>query len=189
MDEFIIPFLTGTATKLYDDVNDQKLFGKYPIIIEILKSFLVSLNTLFLSSDFEISLLHLIVLPTCFLAGQIDNVFWKSLVPLPIFTTLYSTKYIQHFDLTQGIKFIIFSIITIISILLESLYFPEEFSTKKILFRIFLILILNIVLIFLKNSFIRKMLIFGIGYFVVSIVFQFYLLYNDNDENKDTIRF
>lgn len=189
MDEFIIPFLTGSITKLYDDINDQNLAEQYPIVLEVLKSFLVAFNTMFLSADFQISVLHLIVLPTCFLAGQIDNLFWKSLVALPIFTTLYSAKNITQFDLYETIKFIMFSIITVVSILLESIYFPEEVSTKKILFRSVLILVLNIILIFLKNQFIRKMLIFGIGYFVVSIIFQFYLLYSNNDENKDTTRF
>lgn len=189
MDEFIVPFLTGSFLKIYDDVNDQKLFKSTPIVEEILKSAVVALNTLFLASDFQVSLLHLIIVPTCFLVGQIDNIFWKSLIPLPFLTTAYSMKNIGGVDVSYMIQFILFSIVSVVTILLESMYFPEEFSSRKIAYRTFFILSINILLIFIKNQFIRKMLIFGIGYFTVSIIFQFYLLYIDNDESKDTIRF
>jgi hypothetical protein len=140
----------------------------------------VIFSTLYLASDFQVSLYHCIVLSTCYIVDQIDNNFWKSLLLLPIITMLYSGYEAGPFYVSDIFQFIIFSCLTFIVILTESNYFPEEASDNKIISRLLLIIILMPIYYLWPNSFIRKIFTFGIGYCLVSIVSQTESLYPKN---------
>jgi len=171
--ENVISALAGVFIKLVDEVYDTKIQE-----LENSKEYIITLctffNSLFLYNNIDISLLHiLIIIPLCAYSSQIDNVYWKTLIPIPFITFLLKIQSLEYTGIME--KLVVF-ILTVLYIPTEQYLFPEETSVKKIISRVFLIAIL-IFLIYATDSlsskaFIHSLLYYGIGYMTVSVVFK-----------------
>ena len=173
--ENVISLVAGVFVKLVDEVYDTKIEQ-----LENSKEYIISLctffNSLFLYNNIDVSLLHiLIIIPVCLYSGKIDNVYWKTLIPIPFITSLLK---IQTFQYTGIMEKLAVFIVAAIYIPTEQYLFPEETSVKKIISRVFLIII-HIFLIYATDSlsskaFIHSLLYYAIGYFTVSLIIKIF---------------
>lgn len=172
MESVIIPVVSGVLTKLYDDYEDMKIFNRSNLNIEILKTLFISFSAIFLMGDIQVSLLHTVIVPTAYFIGEIDNDFWKSLAIIPFITSFLLIHKLTYTGIQPIIQFFLFCFITVLLLWIESKSIPEECSIRKLTVRCISVLVLSITSIFTKNQFIRKMMLYGIGYFIVSTINQ-----------------
>jgi hypothetical protein len=179
----LFPFLTGFTGKIIDEIDDQKL-NSSPILKEILKSLNICLFTLTCNNDFLFSFSTLIL--SVFGAG-IDTEYWKSFIVISILLSIINYSQIDNFPLLLFILLLI-----IISTRIEDNSFPEEYSTKKLLSRIFGLVCIavlyflptilkknNIVINTTDINYIRKLILIALGGLTISICFQLYYLFNN----------
>ena len=124
-----------------------------------------------------ISLLFIIaVIPFCFNVKQIDTDYWWTLLPIPFLTFLFKINTLEYIGVHDIIQKIVFLISTILFITGESLLFPEETSTSKIIARgsliIGFIFIIYITLLWSSSMFFKSIGLFVIGYCTTSILFK-----------------
>lgn len=187
--EYIVSFLTGTLIKLYDDLTDLNIVTKYE---EFIKTSIIVFFTIFLLNDVSLSILFLLgIMPATWLAGGLDNLFWKQVSIIPIITTSVSLHKIEYGGLFDLLQRLIFIGAAFVGTFLEAHIFEEEVSPRKAIGRVLLIVFLVCLTIMTNNlsakRFIHSLLFASIGYFVVSIIFQFYLLSNEKyDENHSS---
>ena len=130
-----IGLLAGSFFKLADELFDTQ--NKYLVeYSEYIKTGCIVFMTLFFILNVEQSLLFIIsFIPVCYSLNQIDNDFWKSMIPIPFLTlalTVQNLKYLGFTDLLE--KFSVIVLFGIICILEDKL-FPEETSQEKTMFR------------------------------------------------------
>ncbi len=156
----------GVTLKVYDDILDLHL--KSPEVVnEILKSFMIFCFTLLAAKDFMFSLTVFIIILTSSSVGGVDDPFWIAFGCIALCMTIMTLQKPAHF--TVSLYYITLFILTL---LLESKYFPEETSTRKTQSRIVmcLIAIVALYLPILDIPYIKKLSIFVVGYFGTSIV-------------------
>lgn len=139
--DIINPLILGIIAKLYDDIIDMNM-NVSPIIVEILQSVLILFFTLTSLNDFYFSLACFI---TAMFNSGFDNPFWKSIIVVCAIITIIN---LPHIGKNAFIK-ICLTIVVIVCILfialLEDRKFPEEVSSKKIFFRVLLVIIFGII--------------------------------------------
>jgi hypothetical protein len=176
----IIPFFIGFTGKIIDEVDDQKL-NFDPLFKETLKSLNVCLFTLTSKNDFLFAFSTLIL--SLFGAG-IDTYYWKSFIAISILLSIIYYTSVDNWPL-----FILVLSLIILSTRIEENSFPEEYSVKKLLSRIFGLLCIGLfyfVPTILKKydislnttdvNYIRKLILIALGGLLASIVFQLYFL-------------
>lgn len=175
--EHLFAFLGGVTNKLYDDLHDNGLIT--PSTQEILKGSQWMLLTLLSHSDFNFTLINYIINGL----NAINNheawkyPYEKALLILYPFLLIISYRTMSSFSIYDGL-----CILILISVLaLEPLIIKEEYSYRKLFMRIF-ISISTIIGIFIGINFgisnsILKLLIYSLGYALVSSCFQAYLLF------------
>lgn len=179
--ENIFPFLIGASGKIIDEIDDNKIHIN-SLVYESLKSINICFYTVSCKDDFLFSFSTFIL--SLFGAG-IDTIFWKSFVFIGLFLSIIYLSPIDNWPL-----FIAIILLIIVSTQFEENKFPEEFSIKKLISRIFglccLILILSLPHILKKYdiifsttniNYIRKLILIAIGGLVVSIISQIYFLW------------
>jgi hypothetical protein len=183
--EDIFPFLIGFSGKIIDDNDDQKL-NLNQVLIQSLQSLNVCLFTLTSKDDFLFSFSTLIL--SIFGAG-VDTYYWKSFILISIFLSIHYFSPVDNWPL-----FILIITVIIISTHLEENSFPEEYSIKKLISRVLGLIVFSGVLILppilLKKydivistpniTYIRKLILIGLGGIVDSIFSQLFFLFYSN---------
>jgi hypothetical protein len=193
----IIPLFAGIFMKIVDEIEDVNILN-----LKEYKEYFYTLCTLFLSlalyDDIFVSIYWIIVIIPCYFLKQIDNLYWKTMIPLPFITFLLkinSLQYINTHDIIQQLCVVFWFVFGTAG---EAILFPEENSTNKIIIRVSMIIILileNYLLYLLSSmsflqgyvtythssvSFLQSISMFGIGYFIVSIISK--TLFTDETE-------
>lgn len=179
--EDLFSFLIGATGKIIDEIDDNKLRIN-SLFYESLKSMNICFYTVSCKDDFLFSFSTFIL--SLFGAG-IDTIFWKSFVFIGLFLSIIYLSPIDNWPL-----FIAIILLIIVSTQFEENKFPEEFSIKKLISRIFglfgLILILSLPHILKKYdivfnttniNYIRKLILIALGGLSVSIISQIYFLF------------
>lgn len=181
-------FLLGAIIKIYDDMvdNNIKEFNLYKEFFQMpiyILTFQVLLNNLLLS--FFVVLAY-IGTPWKDLA---DDKFWLSLGVMVGGIFLYNLYGIfnvnnwlelpQHFlsYATNSHTYVItlIALVYILGVYVESRNVTEEYSVRKLLSRILVLIIAIISYYFIPNQSIRQGIIIGSGYIFASILSQLYL--------------
>jgi hypothetical protein len=200
---YTFSFLFGVIIKIYDDLNDNKLFKYYDFlkknkkyINNILQCLIVGCLTVLSFQDFmfcfDFTIMNIIFF-------SIDrNAFSESyefsgliMISMLCLFLFFISKQKVTLDLFN--KFLIISIISITLLFID--YFilnNAEYGLVKLILRFITLinLIILIVTLFIFNlnkiNIISKNLIlFGIGYLFTSCIFQFLLLYMKNKKIKN----
>jgi len=143
--------LLGVLLKLCDDVFD-KTISVSPVVEETLKALLVVVFVLVSAGDFYIACGVFFLL---LLNAKTDTAFWKAMIPVA--AVLMVLNYSN--DIHIGPLFVYLSAIAAV-LYMEDKAFPEETSTKKILFRVFIVGAFSVIL---ANGYIKH---FTPGYLV-----------------------
>ena len=180
----IFPFLVGFSGKIIDEIDDQNL-NINQLFVHSLKSLNISLFTLTSINDFLFSFSTLIL--SLFGAG-VDTLYWKSFI---IISIVLSILYFSPIDNLPLFIFIVIAII--VSTHIEENKFPEEHSFKKLLSRVLGLIVFSGILLlprFLKKydivisttniTYIRKLILIGLGGLIASVFFQIYFLFFTN---------
>ena len=135
--------LLGVLIKLCDDVFD-KTISVSPVLEETLKALLVVFLVLVSSGDFYFAtgVFTLLVLNP-----KTDTAFWKAMIPVSGALMVMNYANESHFGI-----FVAGLALVAVILHVEDTTFPEEVSTKKILFRVTLV---GILLVMLMNGFIK----------------------------------
>jgi hypothetical protein len=176
------PICFGALSKVYDDILDMSI-SHDPIIIHLLQSFIIVFLTLTSYHDFYFSFSFLFI--SMFCVG-IDHPFWKSFLPVMIILFIASLPYREDVSWTNIGIAIGATITFLISAYMEDVYFPEEYSWKK-LFARGLIASCCLVATYFVDIFIppcgvestKKVYYIVFGYFLTSVIIQFYYLLTD----------
>ena len=153
----LFPLLIGITGKIYDDIEDQHIIIN-PLITESLKSINLLFYTLTSKSDFMFSLSTLILAA---IGAGIDNLFWKSFI---FIATVLSFISFLSFTSTNWRFFLVMITIFLIFTHIEERAFPEEYSIKKLISRIFGVIIFAAIYFIPSSYYIQK--IFGNEYYI-----------------------
>lgn len=170
--------LLGILTKVFDDIVDRHQAIE-DLTLSTLQSLIIMLYTLVGWNDvyFMYSCLFVIVLNSGF-----DHPFWNSFLPVTL--VLFGVGLSERGD--WFLPKLLFSTISVIGILsiayIEELYFPEEYSLRKIISRVmtlivFIVWLWVIPVLPLPAFFIvplEKTLYIMSGYMFTSVVLQTY---------------
>jgi hypothetical protein len=187
--ENTIGFIAGSLFKLVDEISDNPFpeFNTYKDYIQTLCTVFV---TLWLFNDIYTSIaLIIIIIPVCFYVNQIDTVYWKTLLAIPFITLLLQYNTLEYKGLHDTLGKLAVYFFLFIGILIEDKMFPEEKSTNKTISRVVALCLFIWILYFTNDMpakpFIHSIVIFMIGYFTTSILFQTFVLPSDNNLNID----
>jgi len=180
----IISLVAGILFKVVDEIEDThiQIAEEYKYILKFLFTIFVFLclyNNVLLSL-----ILVVFMIPVCFYVKQVDTVFWKSIISIPIITLILRINLLQIYTKYDMMHLIIYYLpIQLIFALMEARMFPEETSEQKTIARIYIIFTLLIALLlapYVLSSlhtvsskyieFIMTGLIILIGYFSTSII-------------------
>lgn len=139
----IFPIGLGIITKLYDDAVDIDL-GISDVIIESLKSLMIALLVFTTGHDFYLAFSFLIV--SLFNSG-FDNPFWKSITPVALLLTLYTSPYMGDNPIYKIATCLVMIVGVLILAMFEDRLFSEEVSIEKIGSRILICIGLGLMLI------------------------------------------
>ena len=184
----IFAFLGGVSAKLYDDLHDNNMIS--PSIQELLKGSQWMLLTLLSHSDFNFTSINYIMnlLNATSNPEGYKPPYEKSLLilyPLLLLISYHTMKSFSLFD-------IVYILMLMIGMAVEPLIITEEFSYKKLCTRVILTINMCIgIYIGLKygiSTSIIKILMYMVGYFLVSSFFQAYLVYTNSSETTSSVK-
>ena len=202
-------FLVGVIMKLYDDLNDNNLFEYFNILKEkdYINHFLIGVFYICLTiSAFKPPVLclgyNLFFVANMFYDKKaFDNPFEFTCLIISILLTLYllffenligntfdvlKKIYVILCDKNKYIYLITFTIIDIIITYIEYLLLNNEYSYKKLILRILFLTTTIILFVITKNilpNIIIYSLLYLIGYYLISCIFQVILIRKDKIEN------
>lgn len=171
MNNNFIGFLLGNCIKIVDDHYDLDIYDKKIInLVKLLGLFLLIYWNLL---GFEYNLIFILEIIICYLANQIDTDFYKKvsflIIVFFIFYLLLNKKniFVNSFN---PLNLLIYFILALIIIIIESKIFKEEASCFKLISRLFVISIAITSYFDKRNTTITKNFTsLFIGYFVISI--------------------
>jgi hypothetical protein len=175
--EYLLPLISGISAKVYDDISDTNI-SVSDIIKESLKGVQWTTLALLSVNDFNFT--------SIFYISILSNYFGDP--------TAYSTPYEQalllifpcllffNFHTIQSMNLI--NLIVIIPFIIvmysEQLFITENVSYKKLLSR--LVMLFNLIIVCIFSTYLHlspsilKIVIYGIGYLLISCIFQIYNL-------------
>jgi hypothetical protein len=184
--EELFSFLVGVTGKVYDDIEDLDL-NINDLYKECFKSLNIVFYTVACKNDFMFSCATLCL--ALFGAG-VDNNYWKSFSIISLFLS------ILYFSKPDNIPlFILVLLLIIVSTHIEEKIYTEEFSIRKLVSRLFGLIVFGAILlvpssyyiqkIFGNNyyletsniSYIHKLIFIAVGGLFVSIISQIYFLF------------
>jgi len=179
----IFPIGLGIVTKLYDDAVDIQL-GISPVIVESLKSLMIALLVFTTGHDFYLAFSFLVV--SLFNSG-FDNPFWKSITPVALLLTLYTSPYMGDNAIYKIVACIVVLVGVLIVAMFEDRLFSEEVSIEKLVSRVLICIALGLMLVvpymdwlmipeFSRNS-IHTTTIVMFSNMLTSVCIMTYLLY------------
>ena len=172
--DIALAILGGMLCKIYDDFSDSKIVTN-PLVLECLKGLQWISLCLLSYKDFNFSFVFYLGN----LLNSISNpIEWTPayehslLIVYPIFLIMsYTTfQYPNIYDL-------ILSFSTCVGMFFEPYFFTEEYSYKKLAYRGFFLLWLCFIITLPISLSVRKGFCFGIGYFLLSCIYQAYRLF------------
>ena len=204
-----VSFLIGVIMKLQDDLNDNNLFEYFNILKEkdYINHFLIGVFYICLTiSAFKQPVLFLgynlfFVANMFYDKKAFDNPFEFTCLIISILLTLYllffenligntfdvlKKIYVILCDKNKYIYLITFTIIDIIITYIEYLLLNNEYSYKKLILRILFLTTTIILFVITKNilpNIIIYSLLYLIGYYLISCIFQVILIRKDKIEN------
>lgn len=176
----VIALLAGSFFKLADELFDtqNKYLVKYS---EYIKTGCIVFLTLFFFLNPEWSIFMLVLLvPICYSLNQIDNDFWKSMIPIPFLTLVLTVQNIRYVGFTDLLEKCSVVFLTCLICIHEDRLFPEETSQEKTIFRVMMIflgiLALYLTQFFKSPEFYRSgIYIYPIAYFGTSVLVKTFL--------------
>jgi hypothetical protein len=184
----IIALLSGTIFKITDEILDTNYTPLVPYA-EYSKTLCTIILSIFLYKDVFVSVIFIIaLLPVCFYRNQIDNTYFKSLIPLPFITILLQYNTIQYNGVEDTLIKIFIGIIVFCIAFIEDVLFPEETSTRKIVSR-FMLVGMCIGILYVIHNFIPSLdyavpfVYFTLGYYFTSILFKTVFLHEHGIQN------
>ena len=168
-----IPFCAGAFMKIVDEIEDVGLLN-----LEEYKEYFQTLCTLFITlwmyNDPYISISWIFVIPACYYVKEIDNSYWKSLMPIPFISLLLKVYELENITIGNILQNLLYMAFISLFSVYEAKLFPEEISNYKIFFRIFLIFLIPFI-IYLTNEYIsgiiiKSWLLFALGYCIISVI-------------------
>jgi hypothetical protein len=179
-------FLGGFLCKVYDDLNDNHILT--PLPQEILKGAQWILLTLLSYNDFNFAIFAYIAnaLNAIVNWNEWNHPYETSLLilyPFLVCISFWSRSYLNVYD-------IIVILYILLTLLLEPIFFKEEYSTNKFYSRVYALL-LSVIAIFVSPYFnispsLIKFLYYSLGYDLFSSGFQAYLLSKSSSESSST---
>jgi hypothetical protein len=185
---YILPLIGGITCKIYDDLSDNNLLSN-EILKECLKAIQWITLTLMSYNDFNFTVIVLIVngANAFFNIDEWNKGYETSLLILyPIFLAIsYSTR--KCISLIEGV----YLLVILCSMIWDPIVITEEYSHRKFIQRV-LISILSIIafigtMYFGMSITFIKLTLYSVGYFVMSSIFQLYMLEKDNDKLLQTM--
>ena len=192
----VLAFVAGTMAKIYDDLDDNKLFQKFgkngKYIKEYLKGFqYVAITILAIKFPMMFLFAYVIIL-TNYISSPNDyknSYEWSLLTTMPILFLFinYSKLFLPNkYEITLFLGLLI-------GTFLESKIIKKEYSSFKLITRVFGLL--SFIFIFVYGYYynlfsieIFASLLYVIGYLVVSVVFQFLLCTGYLKSNNQIIK-
>jgi hypothetical protein len=173
----------GISLKMADEVLDKDIEVQ-PLYLEIFKCFTVMFLVLSTYNDFPFALSTLISLGFSYLAGGIDDDFWKSFILISILTCIVS------FPSSLLALWLIPAVFVMPLIVYgEALIFPEDSSYGKMLgsaamIPLLILLYMSPIIPFFKeripesvSGIADKCILFGIGYFLTRTLVKAYIIF------------
>lgn len=180
----IVSLVAGILFKVVDEIEDTdiQIPEEYKYILKFL--FTISVFVCLYNNVLLSLILVIFMIPVCFYVKQVDTVFWKSIISIPIITLILQINLLQIYTKYDMMHLIIYYLpIQLIFAVMEAKMFPEETSEQKTIARIYIIFTLLIALLlapYVLSSlhtvsskyieFIMTGLIILIGYFSTSII-------------------
>ena len=170
----------GVSLKVVDEVLDDDITLP-PFYLEIFKCLTIVFLVLSTHSDFPFAVSTLLSLGLSYLAGGIDNDYWKSFI---IITTL-----LCGISFTPVTSLWLIPAIWLMPLFVygEALIFPENSSVEKMLGSAAMVPILGLFYLSPLVTFIRerisntgiaeKGILFGMGYFLTRAIIKGYIIY------------
>jgi hypothetical protein len=125
----LYPFILGILTKLYDDSVD---INQFPESTPYLQSLIILFFALSAQNQFFFVVPCILVTA---LNNGFDNPFWKSMFPVSILLSIIYFPLGERMILLKIALSILAVFVVLALAYLEELYFPEEVSKRKIIFR------------------------------------------------------
>lgn len=188
----IVSLIAGILFKVVDEIEDTdiQIPEEYKYILKFL--FTISVFVCLYNNVLLSLILVIFMIPVCFYVKQVDTVFWKSIISIPIITLILQINLLQIYTKYDMMHLIIYYLpIQLIFAVMEAKMFPEETSERKTIARIYTVFALLIALLlapYVLSSlhtvsskyieFIMTGLIILIGYFSTSIISKSLVLQN-----------
>jgi len=189
----LYPFILGILTKLYDDSVD---INQFPESTPYLQSLIILFFALSAQNQFFFVVPCILVTA---LNNGFDNPFWKSMFPVSILLSIIYFPLGERMILLKIALAILAVLALLVLAYLEELYFPEEISKRKVIFRsilsaalIAMLAVFPIIAPFLLPRFsiepIQIATYIQLGFVLTSVITMSYRLLHghDSDEKKDT---
>jgi len=188
---YIYSFVLGMLVKLFDEIVDLGIKVE-DFYIELIKGFILLLFILLGIDDFAFSLSMGVTFFGSWLVGGIDTAFWKVTTVIIGVLAVISASPLDHLAWK-----IIPMMVMPFAVAIEAIMYPEEHSLRKIINRIgssafIALLFIPPVHSFLQNlnggdlRFGEKQVLSVIGYYLVSICFQFYFMWNKASDKAES---
>ena len=178
----ISSFLLGVSLKIVDEVLDKDI-ELAPFYIETFKCLTILFLVLSTVNDFPFAISTLLSLGFSYLAGGIDDIYWKSFICI---TTILSC--ISFMTFTFSVWLVPTFFIMPFIVYGEALIFPENNSFEKMMGSAAMIPLLALFYksplvsffkerIPLNTGIAEKGILFGIGYFLTRAIIKAYIIY------------
>ena len=181
-------FLLGLTLKIVDEVIDKDIEVQ-PLYLELFKCLTIMFLVLSTYNDFPFAISTLISLGFSYVAGGIDDDYWKAFI-----LTTAALCFKSFTPLTIWLIPAIFTMPVIVYG--EALIFPENSSLEKMLGSATMIPLLILfyfspLVAFFKNrisgtGIVEKGILFGIGYFLTRTLVKAYILIRASRETSST---
>lgn len=146
----IISFIFGCLIKIIDDHYDMGFYDKKNI--KFIEKITIILLIYWVNIDLEYSLGFLIISFICVIFNQIDNKQYLFCILIIAFSFIYKLKNANLNKLNYNLfDIIFFSFLIYIFICYEAKLFKEEYSERKLCFRIITLIFFICYYIFLRN--------------------------------------
>ena len=182
--------MLGLVLKAYDEIEDLNITVS-PVITEFLKLLQIVFLTLISHDDLLMSLSTFTLISISYISGGVDNSFWYALWLISFSLVLISLQYYKNIFLLEFCSLLLVGL----GILIEPFIFTEEYSIRKLIFRTIFIILLGLVEFtpfhdLIKNyigstRYTDKIFMFVIGYFILSVCSQIYLLFIKDKPTSD----
>ena len=175
----IIAACAGALMKIVDEIEDINMLN-----LQEFKEYFQTLCTVFIGlwlyNDVYMSIYAILcMIPASYIVDQIDNVYWKTLIPIPFITFLLKMNTLEWLGVGDLIQRLLIIIVYISVVFIEHKLFPEETSVAKITSRVFSIIGYLAIIYFTSGlssaSSIQSLFIFFASYMAISVVSKVFL--------------